>query len=740
MPMTFAHSPRVAPAYERQTGIVLTALVFAILLMASAAAARVPYSTVICEALLVCTLLLGLFVKRSAPVNFALLDCAAIAIGVNYSARLLLERDQVGYPQALAQCTGILLYFVVRIILRRRAMLRWATAFIGVCLGVAGVSWYVSCIDWIRQAHEAGFIEIAMLKASLPRPSLGVINEWAAIQYCGIVLQLAVLKPGTSGALDLNGIGRLMLFVSSATLFLTFSRGAYLAMAFLIVGAILYVVPSRSKAFIRLVIVAVLIISAGALASNTLTSGAVFKAAAIRSTEQQRRSALARPRVWSNSLDLMDGHWALGSGLGTFAGRYLPKADLGSGRAWIGRSLNTCVTLLVEQGIVGLTLHLFVILALFASALPALRRRPHDGRSWATCVLLLGLLGLWIKEMTFSSLTENRVVAQLQWLLIALAAGRIPDRCPEPSSPLRLAHRLGIVFLVLATVMVFYVERRAGSADRLAALATRSASVGDFRAASSQIDRAFAVRPFSYYRGLSALIWALQALPAFDSSRPFTFELSAQGGASLERALAEYDQAISAYPDDSVFLHNRAWVSLALGRDWRHAATDLSRAIEVDGGSPEHRVSLGLLFEEHGLPEKASEQYALALAVSPDLADSMFARDLRRRSEEKWRAALLQALGLLHRLDPMDRDALTRARVARLLIENGQMPEAHDALLSVTAEMPDLPYPWLNLARVYRRMNDEERADLCLRKASFLGALNGVVFRPTVGTSTPGAK
>jgi len=107
--------------------------------------------------------------------------------------------------------------------------------------------------------------------------------------------------------------------------------------------------------------------------------------------------------------------------------RFVPHAGLESGRPFVGRPLNTPLRFLIEEGMVGLSLHVALGMLVSGGAGRAIRRM-EGARACQTLVLLVGLWAFWLKEMTFSSLAENSLITALYWLLLGslVSSARAP--------------------------------------------------------------------------------------------------------------------------------------------------------------------------------------------------------------------------------------------------------------------------------------------------------------------------
>jgi tetratricopeptide (TPR) repeat protein len=349
-------------------------------------------------------------------------------------------------------------------------------------------------------------------------------------------------------------------------------------------------------------------------------------------------------------------------------------------------------------------------------------------RSYQVRILALGCGAFWVREMTFSSLLENRLVMALYWVLLGLLA--------VISAPLRgmgrkqrTSSRIVLSALAAAAVLIIGAEESWKSADRAAVAAVTALQEGDTDGTMAAANKAVSIRPVPAYLGLRALIRAHDSMPAWDPQHPFQTILDPAARSRLQDAVRDLDMALAGNPDDDLFWNNRAWIRLELGAAPDDVMRGIRSAVAIDGGSACYRVGLGLLLEQQGRTGEASDQYAAALAASPDSCDSEFASNLKSRSALLWETALSKAIGILQVRDPNDLDVSTRARLARLYLEQGQTARAGMMLDTITKAMPQFPRAWANRGRIYLDSGDLAQAELCLKKAAFLDGSD-----PTVPT------
>jgi len=649
-------------------------------------------------------------------------DYAMAALSLSYIARFVFQESGVGGARISGLYLGLILFWLVRTI--RHVLVRNVLiCFLAGGAAFLAVVWIAACHKHMQAALGLGFSDLTSLKAGFRTPLGGSINEWAGVMLLGMVFQFALLRPASPPFNPINLYALACFLPTFSGLLLTFSRGAYLAaggfVAVMLVGIWLRT-QRQSRPIMAVALLAAL--TASVVVVDRMSNGGVRLASLFRFTEQQRRSDAGRLHVWSGALRISMDHLLVGSGPGTFAMRYVPRAGLSEGLSFVGRPLNTPVGLLAEEGVAGLSLYLLATVAIAVSSWKLISATGTRGDLLPEA-LLAGFGAFCLREVTFSSLLENALIGSLFFVLAGMLTGMEPPCgaaiCPT-SRPRPYVWPLMLTCVALAGFGLFVVEHRRTTADATAALAARAISQGDAEAASALLDAALQAHPTPYYYSLRALNTARQNMQAFQSNRPTAVTQAPARQRRLRAALADYSRAIGGNPDDDSFWHNRSWIQLALGDPVNGCIEDSKRAAQIDGSNSVYGIALGLLLENAGRASEAAEEYTKAIAASPGVTDSPFADEMRLQRPLLWKALLVRAIGLLHARDPDHSDANASARLARIYLEIGDGAGAERLLRSVVARVPQFPRAWANLARLQFGADDLDGAEISLRKAVFL--------------------
>jgi O-antigen ligase len=271
---------------------------------------------------------------------------------------------------------------------RRLRRLAEALACAGFLIALLGIAQYLTAngkIYWlveptyggwifgpyVNRNHYAGLMELwTPLAIGLAlRPENSVTRRWC---WCGLAL------------------------VMGASVVLSGSRGGTLALAAEVVilsVAVTALVGSR-RALLNVVLG--LVILGGAIA--VLDRGEVlerYKLSLRPNTTYQEEAAAHRIGAWKGTWTLFQQHWAIGSGLETFAGLFPAVRPFATDKIWT-HAHNDWLQFLAETGTVGGVLALWVLFAGSAEAWRNLKRTAGTSTGAILIGLGTGCIGLMI--------------------------------------------------------------------------------------------------------------------------------------------------------------------------------------------------------------------------------------------------------------------------------------------------------------------------------------------------------
>ena len=268
----------------------------------------------------------------------------------------------------------------------------------------------------------------------------------------------------------------------------------------------------------------------------------------------------------------------------------------------------------------------------------------------------------------------------------------------------------GVLGVALVCGAVDWRYWRTKSAGDLFARSSQDFRTGDYAGASAHLDQALRIWPenpyYAFVRGLVA-------------SRVAERELTrADGPVCLRSALDYYDRALKVSPNDDAARHNRGWIRLWLG-DRERAAEDMRAAAKINPRESAYWISLGLIGERDSA-ELAAHNYASAIAVNPEVLESLFFRQLQSRAPAVADEAVEEARQKLVRAAGARSGPIALARLGKLCLERGEYDSARGYLSRAAAILPNLPRVWSNLGLYWEARNDRARAIEYYRRSLFL--------------------
>ena len=219
----------------------------------------------------------------------------------------------------------------------------------------------------------------------------------------------------------------------------------------------------------------------------------------------------------------------------------------------------------------------------------------------------------------------------------------------------------------------------------------------------------------------NALIWAnygllfgRMALNGFrdgtvDSSRCLLYN----------RAIDSYKKALLIHRSDGCFHHNLAWLYYCLKRN-QIALCHIDSAVRLDPHISIYHISRGLLLEKFGQTHLAFESFARAVCLSPEIVDSHFFHDVEKKYPHRSARLLLTCIRRIDAKVKKKYNPILDARLAKLMLRNGQHGKARSKLQIVIHQLPNLNRPYLYLGWLAENSGDLAEAELRYKQARLL--------------------
>jgi len=528
-------------------------------------------------------------------------------------------------------------------------------------------------------------------------------------------------------------VGAVTLGAGLAGILLSLSRGLYvaaIAAACCAYGTTSLRLPSRSRFGWRALTITAVLALLGVGLFFRFAPQRSFAGPSTANSESASRSIEGRFFLWRQVLHAGRSRPLLGSGAHTFV-LYGAEGITQDGGEGVDRAFSFPVQLFFERGLMGVLIYTALFVVVFRTAVMNMRRSSvQHGRwsclSWAAAA---GLAGLLVRDLSYTTLFDDKPVTTGAFVLIGLIALEESKRTTRDSQPAwpAVSWKLGILGVVVAVGMIVGAHRvRRAAADSYSAEAAQADSAHDDRAALQHSLRALAILPHPYLQAQAGLFSARSAGIALkDRGRPALLATSQDDLRQLADAESFYRSSLDAFPSEASWQHNLGWL-LWLRGDRNSALQRIRQAIELEPGTAVYRQSLILMLIDQSAFDSARDELVTLLTLAPEVVDSRWWESIALEQESTVRSALHLAIDTLANRSAAN--PIQLAREARLYLEAGDLSAAELLLKESLRELPGMSGAWRNYALILARRGQWDQAAESLERAVFLDPWDGAGY------------
>lgn len=590
------------------------------------------------------------------------LDLPLLVLVIAWLLAVLFSENRVSSQEALVFFVTYILFFYMAADLARRPWL--AELILSALVATAGLVWMLALLQlswWQRDqgtlARLAGddLLPLLLRLDGLPRLSvLGNPNTMAS--YLALVIPVTLYKFTGARTILARLLLGLWLVMLAASILLSQSRGGILGLVFAVTFYLAVAVyqntgrvaawPRKSPAgpgwrpqkawLVALAVVGLFAFSAWTtLASRGLSQGVSI-----------------RQQVIAGALKTWRAHPLFGSGPGTL-GEQLVRYQQPLDAIWADAH-NLFLTLAAETGLAGTIGLLWLCLAALKIMVTTFRRVDREHWNMAGMACAAALSGFAVHNMV-DSLFKYPVIM----LTVAILGGCWLGPYLAPPQPVGAARRYPALLAVAVAVAAVTVMGIRGVENiRVYNQAVAAAGGGDWPAALEQVRLAGQMAPESpFYRRQQAFVLGYLA-----SSEP----------AYRPEAIAQYTRLLQ--EEDRLAIDHAHLASLlAAAGEFQAAGREMALARDLKPHNPLYRLNLGYILEKAGDTGLARQEYAAAIAASPDYLRSGY------WTAEARRAAALPEIVDRAAAELVDLDAAGWLRLIRLYLLSGRTEAALSA-------------------------------------------------------------
>ena len=467
---------------------------------------------------------------------------------------------------------------------------------------------------------------------------------------------------------------------------LTFSRGAYIALAFWLAGiAILLFSPVISldvKKKVGIIISFTLLLSMSLLPQHTIKN--VYETIQFSKTVSQQRSTAGRINSMQAAKEVFKNHIVTGVGQGNYSLAVNPYLFENDDVTFTSFASSSVVQLGVEKGMIGLLIWGGILISFF---ILFIKEKRKDFYSYA---ILISLIAIGIRELFFATFFEYLGQAIIVFTLLAIYQNRYTE---IPTIKLNFSKRSNLagifILLILLCVFITYLKNKQDTDTGLNRKYLECIQTNQLDSAEYYINRSSGNQPNLINK--SMLKW-LQYKTDEDT-------------ASLYIAKACLQKAIAQNPNDNLLKYNLAMVLKQEGK--KDSAMWIVK--QLSDAFPDNALyHTGIYCIEKGEKDKQERKKHLLSAIKtmPQLLETQ----LWANAIDEDNSLLDELLANLNteRLEDIS-DPIRLAKYGKIyfLINNFEMAEKY--LLKSVEILPSLSNPWLYLSQIAYEKGDTDK-------------------------------
>ena len=628
--------------------------------------------------------LLLLFLSRRKTLAPAWTDLIVAAI---WTWEVLLQLHSISPAASLPALenttAAVLYYFALRLAFNSRNRIGALLTADSLLFGLLAAIGAVAFLLFRNRMAQGGFSDLYDFRF-LYMPLGNLTNTWGnlLLGFLGTIILGLHYGRRPKGTVLLI----LCLIPVSYGLIVTFSRGIYISLVFLLLALAAYGIITRSAAWRNKIVAAVLVIAGGILLIMSYGTE-VSRTLRMNESVSQQRSTEGRLTAAQTALRLFREHPLAGTGSNTYSLAANPSLYESDPEAYTANASSIAIQIATEKGAIGILLWVLLLASL---AWSTIRERKRSATPLLVLILTATLL---IRELTFPVLLSNAglLLIFFTWAAILQNSCRPRPLFRAGTTPVRILRWFPPVLWALLLIASLSERRQARIFEQ-----TAQAMQGDDPARAWEI-----------------IAGCRDDVPGLIGKSAVLAALSETNGdtALLARAAGCLRQAQELNPRDILLQHNLA-VILARQGNSREALRILDGLVGQYPDNPLYRSSLFSLLQRSGDTLAALPHLVRAVASSPGLLDTPLCTAVA--SGDSSQATAFRHM-LAETLSGKPEDPIVLAKQARILLFLGDTATACSYWKKTVVTLPNLSRPWAYLGMAAYDSGDPENGRRCLR-------------------------
>ncbi len=540
-------------------------------------------------------------------------------------------------------------------------------------------------------------------------------NEWYSYLLLSLPVNIILHLKNTD-----NKILQIGTKIQSAliiiALILSFSRGIYLSLIIFTISITSLLMVNYSKIDKKRILKTSLFFIISCVVPLILFYKSIETTLAFNKTVSQSRSTQGRLDKWNSIDTLIENDWIWGVGTGNYSLIVNKIPVVNESAIFSSRLDNVFLTILVENGIIGLLTFSIFLLILFVILFMSLKKHSLDGEKYTQIsILICGLLAFIVRELTFSSLHNTLVISTLV-IIVSIIISSYETKKIILTNNFILKSSLSITMVTLVSFVIGMIAiEKSISKNNNKWIA--QFNTGNYLNTDNYIDKALHSSNENFkllkHKSLDILKDNFQLSNNLNIDNIIT-SLNINHS-TIPESISILKKANESFPFDAEIYNNLAWLYLASNQK-KSSELAIKKCLELEPKNLLFLTSQFLMNNDMNIREKVLSKI---LETYPLFFNSSLYRDISLKYPQLTYKCLSQTITNLTLSIENSNSPIAKAKLAILLL-NDDLKASEKLLSEASNALPNMNRPWIFLADIKMRNNELEKSKLLLDRATKL--------------------
>jgi len=551
-----------------------------------------------------------------------------------------------------------------------------------------------------------------------------VANEWYSYLLLCLPINLILIFKDVKSSV-LNSLIKLHAILLVIGLIISFSRGVYLSIFLFVIIISCTLLSRNSIVKKRALLKKISFLIIPVILCLVLFNKSIYTTLSFNKTVSQNRSTKGRIEKWKSIDALILEQPLFGAGPGSYNLEVNKIKIANDSNRFSARLDNGYLLLLVENGIVGLTIFLVFIILLVSILVRALVDHKNKPREYIRIsILLSGLLAFLFRELTFSSLnTDNIIISSFTILIIFILRYEKRKVVLRKNNASQIVLSLGVILLGFSILKInFYKSDLVRNNKKW----LKNYNARDYQLSENHMQKVVKNNASNFkilkHHSLDLLGQDFLLGKHFTANNIAKY-IHAKDSSVITKVIKILERSKRSFPYDAEVYHNLSWLYLVDNKEGK-SKINLEECLRLESNNYVYLASK-FLFTSNKI-ERVGVLTNI-LKTHPVFINSILFKKIETDYPSLVIKSIENAINILDQEIKRSNSPILKSKLAILLLEINPI-KSKKLLVEVTNALPNMNRPWLFLAYLNLKENDLINSRLNLERASQLDSNDYLTF------------